>query len=197
MSISLYQLTKIRSFFISNWEKINKTVEVLAIVLLTSFLFSLMLEISEIRVWRHDEIIMLSDYFQKLQAEGRWINYLIFPVLQKVNPYFAIAISEICIFYFAYVVAIRFVPSQRIGLLFALLSCQLPSFYSIIGWPITIMPTFLALAFFTYISSKVYPYVVFLLGGIIFFGLFNNFYNLLPLLYISKIRKSDTKEFFP
>ena len=176
------------------WEKIVSMFEKVAVILLLTVLGSLLLKVFEIQVWRHDAIMMFSDYFWKMRAEGRWINYFIFPLLQNVNPHFSIVVAEICVFYFAYVVAIRLISFKRIAFLFALLACQLPSLYSIIGWPITVMPSFLALAFFAYVSNKVQPSVVFILGGIVFFGLFNNFYNLLLLLYVGKISHSNIKK---
>lgn len=179
--------------WIDDFGLVNLLLCFLVLVEIGSFL-SLYLEVLEIKVWRHDELLMLDyGYLGKLKGEGRWVNYLLFPYLVKLNPQIAIALSLVCWGYFSYVVAERFTNKILFSILFTFASLQIPAYYSIIGWPVTLLPTMLILAFLTWLSSRVSPGVLFALGGFLTFGGFNNFYNLLPLLLLSPLSSYDKK----
>lgn len=181
--------------FLNLKNKINKWIDrtnliyvflfFLILVELSSFI-SLYFEVLDIKVWRHDELVMLDNgYLPKLKGEGRWINYLLFPYLKKVAPQIAIVVDLSCWTYFSFVLAKRYTNHILFSILFTLTSLQIPAYYSMIGWPVTVLPTMLILAFLTWLSSRVNPIVLFSLGGLLMFGGFNNFYNLLLLLVIT------------
>lgn len=173
---------------------LNLLIYFLIFIGLASFI-SLYSEVLGIRVWRHDELLMLDyGYLGKLKGEGRWINYLLFPYLKKVNPQLAIIVSLVCWGYFSFVIAKRYTNHLLFSILFTLASLQIPAYYSIIGWPVTTLPTMLILAFLTWLSARVSPPVLFALGGILTFGGFNNFYNLIPLLLLSPLSSYNTRE---
>ena len=72
---------------------------------------------------------------------------------------------------------------------------QVPAFYSIIGWPVTVMPSFLVLAFCSWLSTKLKPLYFFLISGILFLGVFNNFYNLTLLFFLPVYKRIKLKGF--
>lgn len=167
-----------------------------ALVVLAAYLFcDLYIDVLSISTWRHDEVMMFGDYMGKLQHEGRWFNYMLFPLIRRVNPQICIAIELMCWFYFAYVVARRLCGEKLFSVFFALCMLQVPSTYAIIGWMQTTLPTFVVLALLAYLSEFLSCGLIFIIGGIWFFGGLNNFYNLLPLLYLSELRKGNAAHF--
>lgn len=167
-----------------------------SLVLLIILFGCLYSQVLDINVWRHDAAIYLISYLGKLQEEGRWINYYLFPIFKEIPPQIAIAICLICLFYISYTLAWRYSKQRTLSLLFALAVLQIQAFYSIIGWPNTVLPAFVFLAFFVWLSAYVPYFVIFILGGIVFFGTFNNFYNILPLLFLNKVKNFNYKELF-
>lgn len=139
-----------------------------------------------INVWRHDEVYYLPDYWAKFCEEGRWLNFILFPALRIFPAHLAITLCYCCLFYYAFTCAKPFIANKN-ALLFGLAALQVCSLYDLLTWPVISLPSFLALAGFTFLKEKLDWRAVFLLGGIIFSGGFNNFYNLLPLLYLREI----------
>ncbi len=143
-------------------------------------------ELMSITMWRQNAQMYETDYFGKLVSEGRWVNYFVFPLLRQVNPYLSLTVSLLSLGYFGYKCALNYTKDTRFALAFALAATQVPAFYSIVGWPLVTLPTFIILAIITYLSDKVRPSVLFFLGAIFFFGALNNFYNLILLLILGK-----------
>lgn len=139
-----------------------------------------------INVWRHDEVYYLPDYWAKFCEEGRWLNFILFPALRIFPAHLAITLCYCCLFYYAFTCAKPFIANKN-ALLFGLAALQVCSLYDLLTWPVISLPSFLALAGFTFLKERLDWRAVFLLGGIIFSGGFNNFYNLLPLLYLREI----------
>lgn len=139
-----------------------------------------------ITVWRHDEVYYLPDYWAKFCEEGRWLNFILFPALQIFPAHLAIILSYCCLFYYSFTCATPF-TDKRNALLFGLAALQVCSIYDLLTWPVISLPSFLALAGFAFLKQRLDWRAVFLLGGIIFSGGFNNVYNLLPLLYLHEI----------
>lgn len=164
------------------------------IALLLAIFVSLYFQVLDIRVWRHDALVMFSDYTGKLRAEGRWLNHILFPFLKRTPPQAAIFLCLACWTFFSYRVASRYTEDQRLRLVYTLVSLQLPAFYSIIGWPCTVLPAFALLAIAAVLAERLDYRGVFLLAGLLFFGTFNNFYNLVLLLYLKEASESDWKK---
>jgi hypothetical protein len=164
-------------------------------VAIASYAFlSVYFDVLSLKVWRHDELLMMESYLGNLKAEGRWLNYLAFKLLRTINPQICIVICLACLFYFSYQVSERFCHHRLGSIFFALCCLQLPPFYSFIGWIQTFVPTFLVLAFLTYLSMFLRKEFIFFLGGVLFFGGLNNFYNLLPLLYLSDFQEKKISQ---
>lgn len=187
-------LRKVRFEILSNRNELFFCIFSIAFI---AFLFiALYVEVLNINVWRHDELIFLNSYYGKLISEGRWINYILFPYLKFLSPHIAIFVNYICLFYFSYSCTKKYSDNILFALLLAMTTLEIPALYSIIGWPVTVMPSFVVLAFLTWLSGYCTQPILYLIGGVLFFGGFNNFYNLLPLLYLSSLCKQGAKELF-
>lgn len=128
----------------------------------------------------------LPDYWSNLCKEGRWLNYLFFPVLKFVGPHLAIFGAYGIVFYYFFSSALPFMR-WKYALLFALAGTQLPSLCDLLTWPVSGLPSFLVLGCVTYLRGRLPWWVVLAIGAILFNGAMNNFYNLLPLLYLKEV----------
>lgn len=165
------------------------------IFLLCTFTFVLF-EIWNLNVWRHDSIPLLHSYWPKLVGEGRWINYLVFDLLKEINPNLAVFLDLFCLAVFSYYLARMLKVNSQALLVFIFLCLEVPSFYAIIGWPVTVLPTFVLLALAAFLSSCVPYKLFFILCGVLFHGTFNNIYNLTLLLVLVRLQPSKIKDFF-
>lgn len=163
------------------------------LILLLSFFFSVYGEILQIHVVRHDAVLMINGYWGKMVSEGRWVNYFIFSLLKKIPAQVAYFLSLVFWTYFVYQVASRFTSDRWLVWIFTALSLQFPSFYSLLGWAWTPLPAFAILALVAYLSNKLTFSSLCIISGILFFGTYNNFYNLIPLLYIKQISNGNLK----
>ncbi|MDE7372133.1 MAG: hypothetical protein K2N07_10435, partial [Desulfovibrio sp.] len=144
------------------------------------------------QAWRHDSFLYIPSYYGNLVSEGRWLNYLLFPLLQHFPPHLALALSFAALGYFSWSVA-RQLTDRRGALLFALAALQLPSIWSLFGWPLIPLSAYLLLAAAAYLARKLDYRLFFLLFGILFHGTLNNFYNLLIVLCIAPLRRGDLR----
>lgn len=167
----------------------------LAIFVASTFI-SIFFEMVNIHVWRHDAIPMLDDYWGKLISEGRWINYIVFPLLKRMGPELSVIVDLVCWGYFSYILSKGLDLKRLEFLVFFFLCLQIPSFYAIVGWPVTLLPTFLMLAVISYLSRYVSYIALFLISGLLFHGSFNNFYNITLLLILVNVRPQNSKDFF-
>ena len=172
--------------------KISKNIPIdaqtFAIIISTLSVFPLLGLISivlDIEAWRHDMIRYFPDYTWKLVHDGRWLNYLLFDVLRKINAHFSFIL---CLALFGvYIAAVAHrVTGERIGAFaITLIALQSPSLYMQLLWPITLLPAFMVLASSIYFSKHTSPVWFFAIYGILFIGTMSYFYFLLPLLYTS------------
>lgn len=140
-----------------------------------------------IHVWRHDSFLYLPNYYGKFVAEGRWLIYIIFPYLRQISPHLSLTLSFAGLFYFSWVCA-RQLTDQRTALIFSLGILQIPAIYSLFGWPINPLPNYLLLVVAAVVARRLDFRVFFILFGILFHGAYNNYYNLLPLLYLAQVQ---------
>lgn len=170
----------------------QKTVFWAALAVLCLLLFHTLSGLWDISVWRHDALIYYDSYGWKLREEGRWLNFLVFAVLKAIPPHLGLLASLAALFYFSYICAIS-VTSRKNALVFALCTLHILPFYSLAGWPLTPLPSYLLLAAAAFLSLKLDFRILFPLFGILFHGSFNNFYNLLPLLFLGRLWQNKIK----
>ena len=140
------------------------------------------------QVWRHDSFLHIPSYYGNLVSEGRWLNYLLFPLLRRFPPHLSLALSFAALGYFSWSVA-RQLTDRRGALLFSLAALQLPSIWSLFGWPLIPLSAYLLLAAAAFLAPRLDYRLFFLLFGILFHGTLNNFYNLLIVLYIAPAKR--------
>ena len=155
------------------------------------FLFLLLVlnlkEVMLVHVWRHDALYYQPYYTHLVKAEGRWINYFLFDFLKTFPAHASALLSISCFGGFMWIAANKIVSWEK-SLLVTLLFLQISQIWSIIHWPAVILPAYFFLFFCAYLSRKYrYEYIL-ALACILFHGTMNNLYNLIPLLFLSKIR---------
>lgn len=139
-----------------------------------------------IHVWRHDSVYYMNSYWHNLCGEGRWLNFLVYDTLKSIPPHLAIFFCLGSIFYFFLICALPFTGMPG-ALAFALAGINLPSLCDQLSWPLVTVPSFCVLAILVFLKNRLDWRVILLLGGILYNGSFNNFYSLLPFLYLNEI----------
>lgn len=122
-------------------------------------------------------------YSCRMGSEGRWLNWLCFPILALYSPHTAQAFNAICLYIFSFAVLRQYLGQYR-SMLFALLPTLFPAFCSLNYWPVTMVPSFLILLCATALHKKIRDEYFFIIFGILMNGVISHFYFLLPLLYI-------------
>ena len=147
--------------------------------------------IFRIDVWRFDAVYYFDSYYYKLRTEGRWIDYLLFPLLKHIPAQLSILAHLFCLWFFGYSCCREFTEDRAYAAIFGLALLQIHPYFSIFGWPVTTLPTFLLLALLAW-QRRVLPMPwFFIAAGVLFHGGFNNFYDLLPLLFLREISERD------
>ena len=151
--------------------------------------------IMKIDVWRFDAVYYFDNYFHyKFRTEGRWIVCLLFPLLQHTPAHLSILLHLACLWFFGYCCCRYFTEDRAYAAVFGLALLQIHPYFSIFGWPTTSLPTVLCLALLAVREFTRLPLPwFFILGGVLFHGGFNNFYDLLPLLFLRDVCDNDWK----
>ncbi|SFV55846.1 Membrane protein, GtrA family [hydrothermal vent metagenome] len=168
----------------------------LLILIASLFAVSIANDFLHMHVFRHDALYYMSamDYLHKVEMEGRWLNYLLFPVLKKMNGSFAAILSLFAFGYFFYSAAYAWSKHRGYALLIALLMVQIPSLYDLLTWPATAIPAFLSLALSVLLYKRINIFVFFTLFGVIFFATMSNYYYMLPILFLTKFSNETSNE---
>lgn len=93
--------------------KKNMTIIILTFISLFYTLRNFLL-ILKIQIWRPDALRYLLDYREKLETEGRWINYLFFDILKEINPYIGIFVQLLCFAFFIYTISYNITKNKGI-----------------------------------------------------------------------------------
>ena len=118
-----------------------------------------------------------------ITAEGRWLNYWLFPLLTRVDGSIALYLNLPCLFLFAYTAARRYIKDSAYALAFAGLCMEASPWVHHLTWPTTVLPASVLLA--AALSVRALPiYVFYALFGSLFAGSLQHLYYLLPLLHL-------------
>ncbi|WP_157976710.1 hypothetical protein [Parahaliea mediterranea] len=153
----------------------------------------LVLQLADIGVYRHDAMYYLPRpaFFDKLLTEGRWLNYLLFPVLRLIpGPAAAIA-ALLCWGLFVFISARRWVGSPAYALLLACLALQVTPLMNQLQWPATSLPAFALLALAALLAPRLPAGLFYPLFAVLLFGSFSHLYYLLPLLHLHWLAGKD------
>ena len=168
----------------------------IALLLSLFFTFSIFYDIFQIHIYRHDSLYYMAqnDYLEKISSEGRWLNYIFFPILKSIpgNIWSIFVLSSFS--YFTFISAYRWTQNVYYSGILALLFLQIPSFYDLIQWPAVVAPVFFILLLAIYLANRLPLFIFYILFSILFFATMSNYYYLLPLLHLSLLNNNDTKE---
>ena len=168
-----------------------------AVTIVCAYLaLSLLADLYQIYIYRHDAAYYLGEagFFHKLQLEGRWINYFLYPVFSKIPGWLAVTLNIASLFSFIFIVSNRWVKNSHYALLISLLCIQVTPLMSQILWPASIMPGFLILAMSAIMSSRMPIYVFYSVFGVLLFGTLSYLYYLLPLVHLSLLNHALFKD---
>ncbi len=174
-------------------KSLNVKVSCLVVAVLICCLLVNYLEFWNVGFWRHDSMYYELSYLHKVSEEGRWINYLLSPMLRTLPAQFAIACIYLSLLYFIYVGAVRASMSKSFALILSLIAVQIPFLQIQLLWPVATLPSFLVLALAAFLANKISPYLLLPLFSVLFFGTMSHLYFLLPILFL---RDLDVGKFF-
>lgn len=141
-------------------------------------------------VFAHDDTCHLQSYELKLSTEGRWINYLLFPLLQYIDGDVALCFGIACFGYFCYRI-LRNLWSDRVSCLVGAVYLFFSvAFVRMMDSSCTAWTMYLAGAIAAYMSYRIKSRLLFfIVCGIVFNGIITSLYFALPLLFL----KEDSK----
>lgn len=138
---------------------------------------------SESLIFAHDEFNCLGGYNGKLETEGRWVNYMLFPFLSLLNPFFVLCFNYLMLGVFAFSL-FRNYTEKNVALIAAFVALALPPVCLLNQWPLTLCPSFSLLVLAGFARRQLKPLSFFMLFGILFNGVLSHFYFVLPLLFV-------------
>ena len=168
-----------------------------ALLLSLFFTFSIFYDIFQIHIYRHDAFYYISGHkylFYHVAQEGRWLNYIFFPLVKNVSGIIWSIFILMSFAYFIFYSAYKWTQNIYYSSLLSLLFLQIPSFYTLIQWPATAAPTFVVLLLAVYLVDRLTIFKFYILFGVLFFATMSNYYYLLPLLHLGLLTKSTTKD---
>jgi len=146
-----------------------------------------------IEVWRSDSLYYVDarDYAPKMTREGRWLIYLLFDALKTLPAQLLWLLGHVAGAGFAYRVARLYGLDSALAFLFAALAAQIPCVWGQSFWPAATFPA-LALLFIASLLHARLPMTLFYgLFGVLFFGLNQQYYFLLPVLHLPWVLESQ------
>lgn len=145
-----------------------------------------------LKVYGYDEVHYYPSFTFKLSEEGRWINFLLHDFLRHIplQVHAALYVS------LAWLLLFRFARNLSCDRLYATLVASVllvsPPFVYQSLWPATLLPSLIGLLGMAWLVEKgVSHRVIYLVGGILLFGGMQNFYFLMPLLFVGQIEQES------
>lgn len=144
----------------------------------------------QVDLWRHDSLYYVDSYANKFVSEGRWINFILFPVLKCIPAAVASSLCYIGLIAFVYVSGRRLGLLAPYAVLMAVLIANIPLFRIQMEWPATLVTSYLILWVAAWVADRLPDYLFFPLFSVLFFGAVSSFYFLLPFLFVRNLRFS-------
>lgn len=167
-------------------EKISKYIPEMAVgCLMLLMVLSQLSYFWDRTVFGHDDLSQIGSYYWNLECEGRWLIYLLFPVLRYCNTHVALVADIVFVCVFGYVCARRWLNSSQ-SILIAMLVTLAPSFVLFLDWPIIALPSIFLLAVAALVGNRMPLSLFFLAFGVLFNATYSNVYFLLPLLFLNE-----------
>jgi len=183
---------------ISQSSKIQRLIIPILIVAILFCLFASIISVYfDIAFWRHDAFAhsLKSQYAFNLQHEGRWINHYLFDLIKIVPPQLAALISLLSLISFTFICITKATQDKILALVISISVALLPMVHCQNLWPNITLAALLMLPIIYVTSTKISsPYVVFSISAILCFGTLSMVYFLVPLVFLSKLKKDLTGE---
>ena len=153
---------------------------------------------AQVHIWYIDSVEYIQDPKHWISTEGRWLNYLLFPVLKVLNGRIALFLDLFCLFLFAFIAARRYVGHGCTGgfaypFAFAALCVEAPPLVHQLTWPLVILPAAALLSVAALVVRVLPLYAFYILFGTLLAGSIQHLYYLLPLLHLPLLNGSDPR----
>lgn len=165
--------------------KLNQWIYILCLVAVLACVLHQLQLYSESLIFAHDELNCLGGYGGKLETEGRWVNYMLFPFLSLLSPFSVLCFNYLMMGVFSFAL-FRNYTEKHIALIAAAVSLALPPVCLLNQWPLTLCPSFALLVLAVFARKQLKPLSFFILFGILFNGVLSHFYFVLPLLFANE-----------
>ncbi|MCE0494826.1 GtrA family protein [Vibrio salinus] len=142
----------------------------------------------------HDALPFMESYAGKFTSEGRWINFILFPLLRQIPQLIAFPLCNVFVFIFGYQVIKPLIREKWLVVCFALTLVHIPYFTMLFKWPMTLVAGIGLLALFACLREKISFTAMFLTSGILLFATYPAFYFLIPLIYIARLSEGSAKQ---
>lgn len=138
---------------------------------------------------QHDDLPYMNSFLLKLKEEGRWLVYCLsngtgYQWIYYINTSL-IKLLNIALFAFFLYQVFAPLTQPRDCILLVVIALLMPSFIEQNYWPITTFPTYVVLALSCLLKKRLAKFIYFPLLGILFNGCLNQYYFLLPLLFMA------------
>ena len=149
---------------------------------------ALVVDLLQIRVYAHDSVLYETSFLYKLEAEGRWLNYLLFPVTSHFPGRAAVLSNLLFLSLFVFLVSKRWTGKAVYSILLSLLVIQVEPLMEALLWPVTsiALPILLLAAL---VSPYINVYLFYICFGVLLFGT-GSFY-LLPLAHLQLFKNGQ------
>lgn len=145
---------------------------------------------SQLQCFAHDELTYIGDYKGKLATEGRWLNYLLFPILRLFNGHIVSLVNAGCLFVFSWVVCRRFL-SPSASFVAALVTLTFPPVHAMNYWATTMLPSYIVVLCAALLYNKTPKWLLLLGSAILLNGGLATFYFFIPVLYLGEEKRSE------
>ena len=149
---------------------------------------ALVVDLLQIHVYAHDSVLYEDSFDYKLKSEGRWLNYLLFPVTSHFPGRVAVLSNLLFLSLFVFLVSKRWTGRASYSILLALLVIQAEPLMEALLWPATSigLPILFLAAL---VSPFINVYLFYILFGVLLFG--GGAFYLLPLAHLQLFRNGQ------
>ena len=149
---------------------------------------ALVVDLLQIHIYAHDSVLYEDSFDYKLKSEGRWLNYMLFPVTSHFAGNIAVLSNLLFLSLFVFLVSKRWTGKASYSVLLSLLVIQVEPLMEALLWPATsIALPILFLA--ALVSPYINVYLFYIVFGVLVFGA-GSFY-LLPLAHMHLFRNGQ------
>lgn len=164
-------------------------IHIILLLLLAVMFVTLCVAHIETCTFAHDDLPYLPEYDNKVKGEGRWLNWILYPLFKYLNGHACLFVGIGCLAYFVYTCT-KGISNRVTAVLAAVAACLIPSFNMLLDWPTTTLPALILLAVAAWSYNKISIAYYFAIFGILMGGVLQSPYMLLPFLFL---RESNEK----